>query len=322
VRGINRPGDYDSRILLLVDGYRVNDVIYDTAYIGTELGLDVEMIDRVEIIRGPGSSVYGSNAFLAVINVITRRGRDIGGVEASAEVGSFGSDRQRVAIGGRTKGGLEGAISASRYRSRGQDLYFPELDTPETSNGLIKDSDGDRYERLFGKVRKDNLALTAGYSRRVKAVPTASFGSAFGDQRERTSDQTAFVDLSYDARLGADWEITPHVYFGRYVYRGIYPYEAPPIVLNNDSATGTWWGSDVKAVARLREHTLVLGGEYQHNPRQDQLNFDQEPMRSTSTTGAAAIGRRSTSRTSTVRCRSFASMLACAMTTIRPSAGL
>jgi outer membrane receptor for ferrienterochelin and colicin len=62
MRGFNRPGDYNMRFLLLIDGHRVNDSIYDTAAVGNDLPLDIDLVDRVEIIRGPGSTLYGANA--------------------------------------------------------------------------------------------------------------------------------------------------------------------------------------------------------------------------------------------------------------------
>ena len=71
VRGFSRPGDYNARILLLVDGHRMNDNVFGSALLGTEFPLDVDLIERIEIIRGPSSSLYGTSAFLAVINVIT-----------------------------------------------------------------------------------------------------------------------------------------------------------------------------------------------------------------------------------------------------------
>ena len=55
VRGINRPGDFGGRILITVDGHRMNDPLFDSAASGTEFILDVDLIDHVEIIRGPGS---------------------------------------------------------------------------------------------------------------------------------------------------------------------------------------------------------------------------------------------------------------------------
>jgi iron complex outermembrane receptor protein len=74
-RGFGRPGDYNSRILLLIDGHRTNENIYDQAMVGTEGLIDIDLVDRIEIVRGPGSSLYGSNAFFAVINIITKAGQ-------------------------------------------------------------------------------------------------------------------------------------------------------------------------------------------------------------------------------------------------------
>jgi iron complex outermembrane receptor protein len=52
VRGFGRPGDYNGRVLLTIDGHSANDNIFDQAGIGTEGPLDVDLIERVEIIRG------------------------------------------------------------------------------------------------------------------------------------------------------------------------------------------------------------------------------------------------------------------------------
>src|SRR5690349_7141037 len=107
VRGFLMPGDYNARILFLLDGHRVNDNIYDGAYVGTEFPVDVDLIDRIEIIRGPHSSAYGTGAFAAVINVITKRGRDLRANEVSGEAGSWNSYKSRVTYGDRFDNGLE-----------------------------------------------------------------------------------------------------------------------------------------------------------------------------------------------------------------------
>ena len=127
VRGFNRPGDFNSRILLLVDGYRVNDANYDTASIGQEFFLDVDLIERVEIVHGPGSSIYGSSAFFGVVNVITKGSRDFNRAQASGEVASFGTTKARLAYGKQFDNGAELLLSATRQSSRGQDLYFPRV---------------------------------------------------------------------------------------------------------------------------------------------------------------------------------------------------
>src|ERR1035438_1133046 len=67
VRGIQRPGDYNSRILLMINGHRLNDNVYDSAPIGSEFPLDLHLIEHIEIIRGPSSSLFGTNAVFGVI---------------------------------------------------------------------------------------------------------------------------------------------------------------------------------------------------------------------------------------------------------------
>src|SRR3989475_8157479 len=123
VRGFDRPGDYDTRVLLLLDGHRINDNIYDQASVGTEALIEVDAIERIEIIRGPSSSLYGTNAFLAVINVITRSGRDLKGTEVAATGGSYSSGEARMSYGARYDSGVEAVFSGSYYDSGGQKLF-------------------------------------------------------------------------------------------------------------------------------------------------------------------------------------------------------
>ena len=89
VRGFSPLGDVGTRVLLLVDGHRLNDGLLEAAPMGSDFPVDIDLIDRIEVIRGPGSSLYGTNAFLAVVNVITRSGKDIKGGELSSSGGSF-----------------------------------------------------------------------------------------------------------------------------------------------------------------------------------------------------------------------------------------
>jgi len=119
VRGFSRPGDYGGRILLMVNGHRLNDPIYGSAPPATDFILDLDLIDRVEVIRGPGSSLDGDNAFCAVINVITRTGRQMNGPEASASAGSFDTYRGRATYGQIFSNGEEGVeIAKSRNGPR------------------------------------------------------------------------------------------------------------------------------------------------------------------------------------------------------------
>jgi len=277
VRGSGRTGDFNSRTLLLVDGCRLNDPVYDTAAIGTEFPVDLGLVERVEVVRGPGSSIYGSNAVLGVINVITKRGRDLDGLEASGELASFGTDKERLSYGKHYENGAELLLSVSKYRSTGQDLFFPEFNSPATNNGIARNLDGDHYQRFFGKLAYAGFSLTGSYSSRDKAVPTAAYATEFNDPNLWINDGLAFMALEYYGELGRSWDLSARVFQGRYSYEGIYPYTGAPITLNKDTAQGNWWGTEMKFIGKFEKHQLVAGMEYQDSFRQDQSNFNLAP---------------------------------------------
>ncbi len=62
VRGFSRPSDYNNRILILLNGHTMNENIFDFALIGTALGMHLNNVERIEIVQGPGSVLYGSRA--------------------------------------------------------------------------------------------------------------------------------------------------------------------------------------------------------------------------------------------------------------------
>jgi outer membrane receptor for ferrienterochelin and colicins len=275
VRGFGLPGDYNTRVLLLIDGHRSNDNIYDQAMLGTEFPLDVDVIARVEVIRGASSSLYGSNAFFAVINVITKKGHDVNGLELSFDTGSFHSYKGRVTYGGEFKG-VETLISASFYDSAGQSLFFPEFDSPETNNGITQSTDYDRYNDLLLTSTFHNFTLQAVDSRRTKGIPTGAFETAFNDTQTHSTDQHQYLDLSYKASVGDAWEIGGRTYYDRYTYDADWPY--PTGGLNVDYVRGEKWGGDLQLGRTfLQKHRLTFGAELRDNFQQDQRNYDTAP---------------------------------------------
>src|SRR5262245_8722962 len=149
VRGFSRPSDYNTRFLLLLDGHRMNDDFYGSAYVGTEGLIDVDLIDRVEIIRGPSSSLYGTSAFFAVVNVITRKPASYGGLHLTGVDASYGTPAGSATYARSFDGGRSFLASGSAYDSRGQALFYKEFNNPQDNNGVFDRGDYDRYRRLF-----------------------------------------------------------------------------------------------------------------------------------------------------------------------------
>ncbi len=84
-RGVLLNADYGTHVLLLVNGLALNEPWNGTAYFDRGAGIPLEIIDHIEVMLGPASVLYGSNAMLGVINIVTKRAKDYDGVHVVAE---------------------------------------------------------------------------------------------------------------------------------------------------------------------------------------------------------------------------------------------
>src|SRR5580698_11079425 len=121
VRGFGLPGDYNTRVLVTINGNRVNDPIFDSGPSGRELPLDLDLIERIEFIPGPGGAVYGQNAMFAVVNIVTRTGAEMNGAEAAAGYQEPQSLIEgRASWGAHLDNGVDVLMSVSDMNARGQ----------------------------------------------------------------------------------------------------------------------------------------------------------------------------------------------------------
>jgi outer membrane receptor protein involved in Fe transport len=275
VRGFARTGDFNSRMLVLIDGHRVNDNVYGTASLGGEAIIDVSLIERVEIVRGPTSSLYGANAIFGTANIITRRGRDIAGTRIELGLGDRGTRSGQGTVGGRLENGLEYLASASSRRTDGEtSLFYPEFDSPANNGGIARNLDRDQVNRLFAKFQFEDTGFTAAISDRSKLVPTGSFGTVFNDPGTRTNDAQMFVELRHRADL-AGGDLRARVFHDSYAYSGNFTYNRPPWLVNKDSATGKWWGWELGWSAQISPtHRFSTGAEFRKNNVIRQRNYD------------------------------------------------
>lgn len=261
-RGFSRPTDYNDRILLLVDGHSINENTYGQAAIGTDFALPLSSVERIEIVRGPGSALYGTNAMLAVINVITKSGGALDGLRASAALGSFGRKEAEIAGGKKFASGLDLVGSARYLKVDGQDLFYPEY---AAQGGVARGLDHDEAWAALVSARLGSTSLRAGASWREKGIPTGSFGTIFGDQRAGTIDARWWTDLSHEFPLGYDKTLTVRGYYDWYRYDGTYPYDTG---LLTDHTRGVWAGGEARLTWDLSSgNRLTFGSEYRYNLR-------------------------------------------------------
>ena len=265
-RGFAVTGDYNTRLLLLLDGHRLNDNVYNQALLGQEGVLDIALIERIEIVRGPSSSLYGSNALFGVINIVSRRGRDLQGATVRVEANGRGGTAAGAAAGQRLPGGTEYLIAVGAGRDPGEKrLYYSEFaGTP--SAGFALDADTDRWRRAFARVRHADLEITAGFSHRLKTLPTAPFSTAFNDRRTQTLDERSFLRLDYNHALGAGayWELRGS--FDEDRFAGDYFQDGPAPVVTRDRVLSRWLALGAEGSQRLGSaHRLVAGLEWERD---------------------------------------------------------
>lgn len=289
-RGFNR-GDFNSRMLVLVNGHRMNNNVSDGARIGTAFLLDVDLIERVEIVRGPGSVVYGNNAFFGVINVVTRQGGDIGDTvdrghagEASGSYGEFNTYRGRATYGHKelfqlAKSPVSLMLSGSYFHSDGQDsLLFREFRDDTPSRGIARNRDEDEFFSGFGSLVWRDFQLDGGYLDRSKENPTAPVGSAFNDPRTETTDRRGYANLRYDNdHMEFLDEIMARVYYDSFRFDAFVPFD-DPLPNNIQEQRGDWWGAEFLVRKEFTDwYQAVLGAEYQGDLNQEIYIEEQNP---------------------------------------------
>jgi outer membrane receptor for ferrienterochelin and colicins len=287
-RGINL-GDFNSRVLLLVNGHRVNNNLTDGAAIGTDFILDLDLVDRVEIIRGPGSVLYGNNAFFGVINVITRGAKEINGLETAFTYGALDTYKGRVTFGKQFTNGLGLVISGTIYESAGnRNLFYQEFNTPDQNNGVAHIMDRDSARNLFASLSYNDFVLEGGVNRRDKVNPTAQFDlTTFNDPRLRTVDDRGYLALKYSHSFPDIVDVTAHAYVDSFTRNIGFPQSLVTggvLVFSNFTAeqdVGEWAGAEVQLTRTFWDrHTVTIGAEYRNDFLQEQSVSGQVPVRS------------------------------------------
>ena len=164
-----------------------------------------------------------------------------------------------------------------------RDCTFPAFDTPATNDGVADDLDRERIGDVYGRLTTGNFAFTAAFGRRLKDIPTASFGTIFNEQaeRERTTDRHVAVTGEYN-RTFSGTRLAVDVGFDRSDYAGVYPFasenEAYRVLLNQDASQGIRWNAGIRLSRALPgRQTLTAGGIFYDNVRQNQWYWYSDP---------------------------------------------
>jgi len=193
----------------------------------------------------------------------------VDGLKLTLQPGSYGKIQGGIRYGKKLKNGLDLFVSGLMGKIEGEDLYFEEFDDPATNYGIAKGLDWDEYYGVFAALKYKNFALQGIFTSREKGVPTASYETAFNDDRLKTLDERQFIELKYKSDISYNKKIMLRGYFNRYLYYGAFPYTDPDYTaLWEEESLGEWIGIESQFNWDIRPNNrLIIGAEYKRHFR-------------------------------------------------------
>lgn len=276
-RGFGRPGDYGNRVLVLVDGMPTNDNWLWSSYVGYDLRTDLEDVERIEVVRGPGSILYGTGAFSGVVNLVMA-GRDAPeGREVGVSVADDGVARARARITHHFSRDAGVWTSVAAGRSAGRDLFVPEYvpDGPPSVNGTARGVDGFHVGTVSGRVWWKSVSAQWSLNHHDKHMPGGQFNTLFGDGRTRQADTRAFLEAKVEPTLGPQLDSVTRVHANYFGYRAHFARSPGDAGVERDTFDGVWVGAEQRLVWKpLPVLRITGGGELQDHLRARQTGAD------------------------------------------------
>jgi outer membrane receptor for ferrienterochelin and colicins len=244
IRGLQPLGDFNTRILVLVDGATVTEPWAQFAGVGWDCPVDIDDVARIEVIRGPVSSLYGTNAFFGIINIVTRGadqapklwgrigGSSFAGAQASAGFATGGVHRQ-----------LRGSVAAL-YRA-GETLSVPDIgddlghDSIQGFNASLVGS----YGGWFGQVRA---------YRRIRDLTFYPYLTTVDTDGNNNTDEQLMLEGGYTHAVSDTITLTGRLYANRYRFSDYLRYDTDPtdpstLDVFRDFGDAWWTGAEARA---------------------------------------------------------------------------
>ncbi len=245
LRGLS-TGFGTKRILVLVDGRRVNDAYQGSADL---MLLPADAIERIEVVRGPASALYGSNAMGGAINIVTKRGAETPVTFLRAAVGEHRTRHAQFAHGAQA-GPIDWFLGGSHVET----------------DGFIRNRDGSKQD-----WRADNALANIGLALNERADLRVGAGAYRGTGKDEDAARTIRNDWQ-SATYTHRWPATPDARFTGRVYRNgeryRYDWSYPGVGRYDQETLAAELQQSFRTGARL---LWTAGGEF----RREQVDIDE-----------------------------------------------
>lgn len=189
-----RGGGFD-QTLLLIDGIKMDDA--QTGHHTMNAALPIEVIERIEIIKGPAARIYGQNAFTGAINIVTKKKLN-NTASANIETGSFGQINGSLTFGKETENSSliahVGALTSDGYRNN----------SDYTNQNYF-------FKGIFNKNKQPIQVIATFFDKKFGAENFYTTNPTFNEYEET---QNSLIGVSTTFKNSA-WKVTPRVYWRR-----------------------------------------------------------------------------------------------------------
>jgi outer membrane cobalamin receptor len=261
-----RGTDASRKIKFMVDGHTLQGEIsqgigwaFDT--------ISLENVKRIEVIRGPASALYGTTAYLGIVNIVTNDGDDIDGVIAGVGIESFNTKQGNLQLGGRS-GNLQYAFFVNSYKTDGDTLF---LERDVTDNSGKTDFWREQLD-FAAKFNYQGWQLNSRYLEK-KRGPYIGVAHALNDESEIKHGQY-FVNLSYQEDINDQLNVSTKLFLDRstsydqywqFYPASVYPGFSPAGIVGQAVVESEAYGAELQFDYQLSENNqLTLGATVEH----------------------------------------------------------
>lgn len=238
----------DNHVAILINGRPMRESQAGGINSDFYLAWPVEIIERIEIIRGPGSVLYGTNAFTGVLNFVTKQAPEELEINVSARYGSF--DTKEVTVYGGVTLGDFSLYGGLKYLDI-DGWNFSAVDGAGVRGSMNSAKDG---ELLTLQAKYKGFTLNTIFS----DTDQNTNAPAFRFPEESSNIDRQFIDLGYVHEFSEDWSVSGNLTFNG--HRFGFPINGAPTISNFDSSG---WLAELSTNARLTDNiTLVAGGVF------------------------------------------------------------
>lgn len=225
-RGVGPLGDFGNRVQVQLDGHVLNYLYDGSSPTDLDLLVGLQGLERIEIVRGPGSALYGSGALFGVLNLVTPR--DFTTSRGRVGVSGMGPQSGRLWFDYTTPFLGEGRLwtyNGVAY-TQPHEFFSPgRVGSDEFPDGIARGVGEATSGTSMGTVGWGPWTLAWYFHERDLASPAAPFGTVFGSPDNQLQDRRAFTELRLDTALSDKVGVAARIALDHSYYNGVYPYD-------------------------------------------------------------------------------------------------